>query len=157
MWYSRQNLVDIFNEDPKWFMSNLRYNVESHRAITIKRKHKGYGGLYWQYDLKPSMVGAPKANPLKARRWDDYIDIPLPDNDDEVLVEPTRDWKSILGGLMKAVNTGSMVDDAERIAVEILSTEHGGALSEFASFRIQIDAYLYMAAIRPSDESAEGV
>lgn len=157
MWYSRKNLVDEFNNNPETFLMHLGYMVEFHRPVIIKRHHKGYGGLYWQYDLKPSMVGAPKANPLKARRWDDYIDIPLPDNGDEVLVEPTRDWKSILGGLMKAVNTGSMVDDAERIAVEILSTEHGGALSEFASFRIQIDAYLYMAAIRPSDESAEGV
>lgn len=150
MWYSRQNLVDIFNEDPKWFMSNLSYNVESHRTITIKRKHKGYGGLYWQINLHPNLT--------PQTRWDDPPNYLYPsDGDAEVILEPTRDWIRILGALMKAVNTGSLPDDAERVAKGILAEMAEADLSRLPPFHIQIDAYLYMAAIRPSNESAEGV
>lgn len=147
MWYSRQNLVDIFNEDPKWFMSNLRYNVESHRTITIKRKHKGYGGLYWQINLHPNLT--------PQTQWDDPPNYLYPsDGDAEVILEPTRDWIRILGALMKAVNTGSLPDDAERVAKGILAEMMEADLSRLPSFHIQIDAYLYMAATSPLPEGA---
>ncbi len=141
MWYSRKNLVDEFNNNPERFLRAFGYMVEFHRPIVIKRRHKGYGGLYWQYDMKQ--------DPFVLHRWDDPIT--PSDDDDEVLAGPTRDWKSMLGGLMKAVNTGSMVDDAERIAAGILDAEYNCGLSEYAGFRIQIDAYLYMAATKPAD------
>lgn len=80
--------------------------------------------------------------------------IDLPEYGDEVIAGPTSDWMAILGGLMKAVNTGSMVDDAERIAAGILDTERSFLPSKNAGFRIQIDAYLYMAATSPLPEGA---
>ncbi len=141
MWYSRKNLVDEFNNNPERFLRAFGYVVEFRRPVVIKRRHKGYGGLYWQYDLKPPLV--------EARPWGETID--LPDYGDEVITGPTRDWKSMLGGLMKAVNTGSMVDDAERIAAGILDAEYNCGLSEYDGFRIQVDAYLYMAATKPAD------
>ncbi len=144
MWYSRKNLVDEFNNNPEQFLRCFGYMLDFHRPIIIKRSHNGHGGLYWQYDLKPPLV--------EAQSWGETID--LPEYGDEVIAGPTSDWMAILGGLMKAVNTGSMVDDAERIAAGILDTERSFLPSKNAGFRIQIDAYLYMAATSPLPEGA---
>lgn len=100
MWYSRKNLVDEFNNNPEQFLRCFGYMLDFHRPIIIKRSHNGHGGLYWQYDLKPPLV--------EAQSWGETID--LPEYGDEVIAGPTSDWMAILGGLMKAVNTGSMVD-----------------------------------------------
>lgn len=135
MWYSRKNLVDIFNDNPGMFLQSLAAKFMPVAPVIIKRRHKEEGGLYWQYDLT-------------APSGDDWGGPTFPEpKEDEVLAESTRDWPTILGALMKAVNTGSLPDDAERVALKILMAEElfPPALSRFL---IQIDAFLYMAAVR---------
>lgn len=135
MWYSRKNLVDIFNDNPGMFLQSLAATFMPVAPVIIKRRHKEEDSLYWQYDLT-------------APSGDDWGGPTFPEpKEDEVLAESTRDWPTILGALMKAVNTGSLPDDAERVALKILMAEElfPPALSRFL---IQIDAFLYMAAVR---------
>ncbi len=65
------------------------------------------------------------------------------------LNKPSKDWLTVLGAIVKAVNDGVPAEEAEEVALRVLDHYHvplGGS----TEFHMQVDMYLY--AVKPEKE-----